>query len=231
MSNKQEVKSMFDKVAGRYDFLNHFLSVGIDYYWRKVTVKRLGKIKPKKILDVATGTGDLAIAARKLNPEQIIGIDISEGMVNVGIEKIKKRGLDKLIFLRVGDSENIDFETNYFDGLTVGFGVRNYETLEKGLAEMLRVIRPGGLVLILEFSQPQGLLIKPLYSFYFKYILPTIGNIISGNSTAYTYLHDSVSIFPFGESFAKIMRKVGYQEVEIRPLSFGIATLYVGTKK
>ncbi len=222
---------MFDKVAGRYDFLNHFLSVGIDYYWRKVTIKRLGRIQPKKILDVATGTGDLAIAARKLNPEKIVGIDISEGMVNIGIEKIKKRGLDKLISLQVGDSENIDFDTNYFDGLTVGFGVRNYETLEKGLAEMLRVIRPGGLVLILEFSQPQGFLIKPLYSLYFKYILPTIGNIISGDSTAYTYLHDSVSKFPFGEKFAEIMRKVGYQEVEIRPLSFGIATLYVGTKK
>jgi len=230
MSDKQEIRQMFNKVSGRYDFLNHFLSAGIDYNWRKKTINRLGKIKPQYILDVATGTGDLAIAACRLNPKEIIGIDISEGMVEVGIEKVKKKGLDRLIKLEVGDSEDIQYDTDYFDAVTVAFGVRNFETLEKGLGEMLRVIRPGGLALILEFSQPQGFLIKQFYAFYFKYILPTLGNLISGDSSAYTYLHDSVSKFPFGEDFAAIMRKVGYKDVEIRPLTFGIATLYVGKK-
>ncbi len=230
MSDKQEIRQMFNKVSGRYDFLNHFLSAGIDYYWRRKTIDRLAKIHPQRILDVATGTGDLAIAARRLHPEEITGIDISEGMVAIGIEKVRKKGLDDIIKLQVGDSENIQYDDNYFDAVTVAFGVRNFENLEKGLAEMLRVIRPGGLALILEFSQPQTFPVKQLYAFYFKYILPALGNLISGDSSAYTYLHDSVSRFPFGEDFAAIMRKTGYREIEIKPLTFGIATLYTGKK-
>ncbi len=230
MSDKQEIRQMFNKVSGRYDFLNHFLSAGIDYCWRKKTIDRLAEIRPQRILDVATGTGDLAIAANRLHPKEITGIDISEGMVAVGIEKVRKKGLEKQIKLQVGDSENIQYEDNYFDAVTVAFGVRNFENLEKGLAEMLRVIRPGGLALILEFSQPQVFPVKQLYAFYFKYILPTLGNLISGDSSAYTYLHDSVSKFPFGKDFAAIMQKTGYQEIEIKPLTFGIATLYVGKK-
>jgi demethylmenaquinone methyltransferase/2-methoxy-6-polyprenyl-1,4-benzoquinol methylase len=186
--------------------------------------------QPKKLLDVATGTGDFAIEAMKLKPEKIIGIDLSEGMLQVGRKKIQNKQLDKIITLQKGDSENLPFENNYFDAYTVGFGVRNFENLEKGLTEMLRVLKPQGQAVILEFSKPKKFPVKQLYNFYFKYILPTIGNAVSKDKAAYTYLPESVDAFPEGEEFLSILRKTGYTKVSAHPLLFGIATIYRGEK-
>ena len=227
---KTQVAEMFDNISHKYDFLNHFLSLGIDKLWRKKAVRFLQSDKPQTILDVATGTGDFAIESRKLNPSKIIGIDISEGMLDQGRIKIKKKGLSELIELKYGDSESIPFESNYFDALTVAFGVRNYENLELGLTEMNRVLKPNAKAIILEFSKPKSFPIKQLYNFYFHSLLPKIGNRISKDSSAYSYLPESVEAFPEGKDFEQILEKVGFNHRKTIPLFFGIASIYVAEK-
>lgn len=227
---KEKVEAMFDNIAHRYDFLNHFLSAGIDIQWRKKVRKLLAPGHPKKILDVATGTGDLAIELSKLKPESIIGIDISEGMLNIGKEKIIKKKLDKIIKLELGDSENLRFESNTFDAVTVAFGVRNFENLQAGLKEMMRVMKPGGTVAILEFSKPKKFPFKNIYQFYFKFILPGFGKFVSKDNEAYTYLPDSVQQFAEDAAFIKEMEIAGFKNNSQNRLTFGIATLYFGSK-
>lgn len=229
-SKKEEVIEMFDNISAKYDFLNHFLSVGIDKLWRKKAVKILGEVQPKRILDIATGTGDFALESLKLNPEEIIGVDISPGMLEIGKEKMKKKEVDHIVKMQLGDSEALPFEDNYFDGLTVGFGVRNYQNLEKGLADMLRVVRPGGKLVILEFSKPKKFPVKQYYAFHSKYLIPFFGKMISKDSSAYTYLPESVAAFPEGKDFVDILKKLGYKEVKMTLCSGGIATIYSGTK-
>ncbi len=227
---KQQVQSMFNNIAHRYDFLNHFLSAGIDYRWRNKAIKIIGEKHPRSILDIATGTGDLAITALKIHPEKIIGIDIAEDMIEVGQNKLKKKDPNHIIILEKGDSENLRFEDDSFDAVMVAFGVRNFENLEKGLSEMFRVLNKEGQVMILEFSKPKSFPVKQLYSFYFKYILPSLGRMISGNQDAYTYLPESVSEFPDGENFLKILQKIGFKQVNHKTLTFGIASIYTGIK-
>lgn len=229
-AKKDQVAKMFDNISGNYDFLNHFLSLGIDIIWRRKAIKQLVEITPKQILDVATGTGDFAIEALKLNPDKVIGVDISEGMLEVGRTKMKDRKLDDKIELLYGDSENLPFEENKFDAVIVAFGVRNFENLENGLAEILRVVRPGGKVVVLEFSKPRKFPFKQLYNFYFKFVLPKIGRWVSKDSSAYTYLPESVQAFPDGEGFVKILNHLGYKNTSCKPLTFGISSLYTGTK-
>lgn len=227
---KEQVATMFNNIAGRYDFLNHFFSMGIDILWRKRTIRILKKEQPKMLLDLATGTGDFAITARRLKPDKIWGVDISEGMLEVGRQKIKKKGLDQMIEMKLGDSENLPFEDGTFDALTVGFGVRNYENLEQGLGEMRRVLREGGTAAILEFSKAKKFPTKQLYNFYFHYILPFLGRLISKDKTAYTYLPESVGAFPEGQEFVDILKKVGYRDVKCIPVSGGIASIYIAKK-
>jgi len=229
-TKKEEVAEMFNNISHKYDFLNHFLSLGIDHLWRKKAVKMLKKKHPKRILDIATGTGDFALALLKLKPEQIIGMDISEGMLKVGRQKMKKRKVDHIISMQLGDSEQINFDDNTFDGLTVGFGVRNYENLEAGLAEMLRVLKPQGIAVILEFSKPYRFPIKQYYFFHSKYIIPFFGKLFSKDTRAYTYLPDSIQAFPQGQDFENIMIKIGYKNTSRTPVSGGIATIYTGQK-
>ena len=229
-SKKEEVAEMFNNISGRYDFLNHFLSLGIDHLWRARAVKELREINPKRILDIATGTGDFAIANLKLKPEEVVGIDISSGMLEVGKEKMKKKKVDHIVSMQLGDSEDLPFEDNYFDGLTVGFGVRNFENIEKGLAEMLRVIRPGGKAIILEFSKPKIFPIKQAFGFYSKYFIPFFGKRISKDEKAYAYLPESVAAFPEGKEFENVLEKLNYKNIKSIPVSGGIATIYVGTK-
>ncbi len=227
---KEQVARMFDSISGNYDFLNHFLSLGIDIRWRKKAIKLLAPGKPKLILDVATGTGDFAVEALKLNPVKVIGIDISEGMLEVGRKKMKDRGYDSRIELISGDSENLPFEENKFDAVIVAFGVRNFENLEKGLAEMHRVLKPGGRMVVLEFSRPRMFPFKQLYNFYFNFILPKIGKLISKDPAAYTYLPESVQAFPDGEIFNGILSRIGFKDTLCKPLTFGISSLYTGIK-
>lgn len=229
-SKKEEVAEMFNNISKKYDFLNHFLSLGIDKIWRRKAVNMLREIKPERILDLASGTGDFAIQNLKLNPTEIVGMDISEGMLEVGRQKMKKNGFDNIITMRLGDSEDLPFDDNYFDALTVGFGVRNYENLEKGLAEMLRVVRPEGKLIILEFSKPKKFPVKQYYAFHSKYIIPFFGKRISKDEKAYAYLPESVAAFPEGEDFKNIMKSLGYKNVQSRLVSGGIATIYSGTK-
>lgn len=229
-SKKEEVAAMFNNISKRYDFLNHFLSLGIDKIWRRKAVNLLKEINPNRILDLATGTGDFAIASLRLNPKEVIGMDISEGMLEVGREKMRKNGFDQVISMRLGDSENLPFEDNYFDALTVGFGVRNYEHLEKGLVEMLRVVRPGGKLVILEFSKPKRFPVKQYYAFHSKYIIPFFGKRISKDEKAYAYLPESVAAFPEGRDFELILEKLGYQTVQSTLVAGGIATIYTGIK-
>lgn len=229
-SKKEEVAEMFNNISGKYDFLNHFLSLGIDKLWRKRAIRQLKTVQPKRILDIATGTGDFAIAALKLNPEEVIGVDISRGMLDVGIRKMKKKGVDNIVRMEIGDSEDLPFDDGYFDALTVGFGVRNYENLEKGLAEMLRVLRPGGKAIILEFSKPKGFPMKQLFGFYSKRIIPFFGKRISKDQRAYAYLPESVAAFPEGKDFTDILGKIGYTKVKATPVTGGIATIYSGIK-
>jgi demethylmenaquinone methyltransferase / 2-methoxy-6-polyprenyl-1,4-benzoquinol methylase len=229
-TKKEQVAKMFDNVSPTYDLLNHVLSGGIDILWRKKAIKLLAAEKPRTILDIATGTGDFAIEALALKPEKIIGVDISEGMLNIGKEKIKKIGMNSVIELRVGDSENLPFPDNTFDAIIVSFGVRNFENLPKGLQDMNRVLRPGGTCLVLEFSKPQGFPFKQLYNFYFKYVLPTIGKLISKDASAYTYLHDSVQAFPDGTAFLDIYQQAGFKQTKCIPLTFGISSIYWGKK-
>lgn len=229
-SKKEEVAEMFNNISAKYDFLNHFLSLGIDKLWRKKAVKMLRPINPKRILDIATGTGDFALESLSLKPTQIVGLDISSGMLEHGRVKMKKKGVDHIITMQQGDSEEIPYEDNYFDGLTVGFGVRNFENLEKGLGEMLRVVRPGGKLIILEFSKPKKFPIKQLFAFYSNNIIPILGKTISKDSNAYTYLPESVAAFPEGKDFEYILAKVGYKDIRSTLVSGGIATIYAGTK-
>ena len=231
VTKKEEVAEMFNNISRRYDFLNHFLSLGIDKIWRKKAVKQLKQLNPEYILDIATGTGDFAVALLKLNPKAITGIDISSGMLEVGNNKMVRRGFDDRIKLILGDSENLQFDDNHFDGVTVAFGVRNFENLEMGLAEMLRVIKTGGKAVILEFSKPKKFPIKQLFGFYSKRLIPFIGKLVSKDKRAYAYLPESVEAFPEGQSFMDIMSSVGYSNVSGITVSGGIATIYVGTKK
>jgi demethylmenaquinone methyltransferase/2-methoxy-6-polyprenyl-1,4-benzoquinol methylase len=226
---KQKVELMFNDIAHRYDFLNHFLSMGIDIQWRKTVRKTLLPSNPKKILDVATGTGDLAIELSKLKPESIIGVDIAEKMLEIGKQKIKKKKLDKIISMEAGDSENLRFEDHCFDAVTVAFGVRNYENLQKGLKEMRRVLKPGGVVAILEFSKPKGFPFKNIYNLYFNTLLPTFGKAVSTHDSAYTYLPESVQSFAEDEAFLNEMKDAGYKNCKQKRLTFGISTLYTGT--
>ena len=229
-SKKEQIAAMFNSISGKYDFLNHFLSLGIDILWRKRAVRLLKKHQPKLILDIATGTGDFAIEALSLNPEKIIGVDISEGMLSVGREKLIKKNLTDKIELISGDSEFLPFEDNFFDAVIVSFGVRNFENLEKGLSDMLRVLKPGGKVVILEFSKPKSFPFKQIYQFYFQWILPKIGKLISKNHAAYTYLPDSVEAFPDGDDFLNILNKIGFQKNQCTPLTLGISSIYSGSK-
>ncbi|MBE7441947.1 MAG: bifunctional demethylmenaquinone methyltransferase/2-methoxy-6-polyprenyl-1,4-benzoquinol methylase UbiE [Flavobacteriales bacterium] len=227
---KEQVATMFNNISKKYDFLNHFLSLGIDILWRKKAIKLLKPHQPKVMLDIATGTGDFALEALALNPEKVIGIDISEGMLAVGKEKMKQRKVDNIITLQLGDSENLPFDNDYFDAYTAGFGVRNFENLEKGLAEMLRVLKPNGQAVILEFSKPKKFPIKQLYNFYFNNILPGIGKLVSKDNAAYTYLPESVNAFPEGDDFLVILNQLGYKNAKAIPLMFGIASIYTATK-
>jgi demethylmenaquinone methyltransferase/2-methoxy-6-polyprenyl-1,4-benzoquinol methylase len=229
-SKKEQVAEMFDNIAGNYDFLNHFLSLGIDILWRKKAVKLHRANKPKSILDVATGTADFAIECLSLQPEKIVGVDISNQMLEVGRKKLLKKGMSDKIELIYGDSENLPFDNNSFNAITVAFGVRNFENLEKGLAEMLRVLKKGGKITIIEFSIPKSFVFKKLYFFYFDYILPFIGKIVSKDTRAYTYLPESVKAFPDGKNFENILVKVGYTQCKIHSLTFGIASIYEGNK-
>ncbi len=228
-SKKTEVEDMFDNIAPKYDLLNHVLSMKIDVLWRNTLVKWMNKDAPKLVLDVATGTGDLAIAVQKGTGAEVVGLDLSQQMLNVGIDKIKKINLDQKISMQKGDAENLPFEDNKFDAVSVAFGVRNFENLEKGLAELRRVVKENSSVYILEFSKVEGFL-APFYMFYFKNILPQIGKLVSKDNRAYTYLPDSVNAFPFGEKMKQILLDTGYSKVEYKKLSLGIATIYKATK-
>ncbi len=228
---KEQVAEMFDNIAGRYDFMNQLLSLGIHKGWRRKAIKQLIPLQPKILLDVATGTGDLAIEANKrLNPDRITGVDISEGMMKFGREKLKKLGLDHKIELKSGDSENLPFPDNTFDAITVGFGVRNFENLENGLAGMYRVLKPGGMLVVLEFSRPKKFPVKQLYNFYFNRVTPFIGKMFARDSRAYSYLPESVNAFPDGKDFLAILQKTGFSSCRWQPLSFGIASIYTGQK-
>jgi demethylmenaquinone methyltransferase/2-methoxy-6-polyprenyl-1,4-benzoquinol methylase len=225
------VESMFNSVAWRYDFLNHFLSFGIDRSWRKKAIRIIGKThKPSLIIDIATGTGDLAIASLKLNPVRVTGIDISEKMLELGREKIKRKGLSEKIELISGDSGKIDFNDNAFDVAMVAFGVRNFADPLKGLCEMKRIIRPGGLIMVLEFSKPVAFPFRQIYNFYFLNILPFFGRLFSRDKKAYRYLPDSVMKFPDNEAFIRLITEAGFAEVNQKKLTGGIASIYTGIK-
>jgi demethylmenaquinone methyltransferase/2-methoxy-6-polyprenyl-1,4-benzoquinol methylase len=231
LTKKQQVADMFDHIACRYDFLNHFLSGGADHFWRRKAIGELKALHPKSILDVATGTGDLSLMmAKRLRPEKITGIDISAAMLELGRQKAKKLGFGTLIDFREGDSEDIGFPDATFDAVTVAFGVRNFQNLEKGLKEMLRVLKPGGRLVVLEFSKPGRGPFLLLYKTYLRYIAPRIGKILSGNAEAYQYLHDSVRAFPEGEHFRQILDRTGFTGVYSKKLSLGICTVYCGSK-
>ena len=227
---KEQVAKMFDNISKRYDFLNHVLSLGIDNLWRRKAINTLRKDQPKLILDIATGTGDFAIASLKLNPDKVIGVDISEGMLEVGKKKMLNKRLSEKIEMLLGDSESLEFEENKFDAVIVAFGVRNFEHLEDGLTDMFRVLRKGGKVVILEFSRPRVFPFKQLYNFYFNWILPKIGRLVSRDDVAYTYLPESVSAFPDGKKFTKILEKIGFRNTTCKPLTLGISSIYTGIK-
>lgn len=227
---KEQVAQMFDNISHQYDFLNHFLSLGIDKVWRKTAINTLKPFHPKQILDVATGTGDFAIQALSLNPDKITGVDISEGMLAKGRIKVTARSLNEKVELLSGDSENLPFLENKFDAVTVAFGVRNFENLEKGLQEIYRVLKPNGHLVVLEFSKPKIFPLKQLYKFYFNAILPKLGRMISKDQAAYTYLPESVEAFPDGENFVSILTKTGFKNTACKSLTFGISSIYSGQK-
>ena len=231
LPKKEQVALMFDQIAPQYDFLNRFLSAGIDISWRKKALLKLKKDNPQFILDVATGTADLAImASRLLSPQKITGIDISEGMLDLGRKKILQGGLQEQITLYTGDSESIPMDNEQFDAVTVSFGVRNFQNLEKGLQEILRVLRPGGKLVVLEFSRPSLPGVQQLYALYMNIVTPGVGRIFSKSRTAYQYLNDSVQKFPEGKDFIAIMEKAGFKNTSFQRLSLGICTIYIGEK-
>ncbi len=234
-SKKQQVETMFNRIAFRYDLLNSLLSFGIHTYWRSKSIKLLtssfnSQLKDCTLLDVATGTGDFAIDALKLNPKKIIGIDIAAEMIEIGKRKIEKKQLSSIIELRQADSEKLPFENNFFDAATVGFGVRNFENLKKGLSEIYRTLKPNGVFVVLEFSLPQKFPIKQLYKFYMNVICPLVGKLISGDGAAYSYLFRSVEEFPYGENFKNSLMEVGFSQAVFYPQTFGITTIYIAKK-
>lgn len=226
-SKKEQVARMFDNIAHKYDFLNHFFSLGIDIRWRKRAIKMLKGSHSDQILDVATGTGDMAFELLKLQPKKVTGVDISVGMLDVGRKKIAERKLQEKMEFHTGDSENLQFDSGTFDIVTVSFGARNFENLHAGLKDMHRVTKKGGKVCVLEFSKPRAFPLKQIYSFYFKHIMPRVGKLVSKDDAAYTYLPESVQAFPYGEAFADELRKAGYSNVTIRPVTGGIASIYI----
>lgn len=222
---------MFNNISKTYDFLNHFMSLGIDIIWRKMAINELKANKPKHILDVATGTGDFAFEALSiLKPEKITGVDISRGMLDIAEQKIAKRNLGDKFSVKLGDSEKLPFADDEFDAVTVAYGVRNFENLEAGMADIFRVLKPGGKVVVLEFSKPRAFPVKQLYNFYFKYITPGIGKLFSKDARAYSYLPESVAAFPDGKNFTAVMDKVGFNNTKNRALTFGISSIYTGVK-
>ncbi len=230
-TKKEQVAGMFDDIAYRYDFLNRFLSGGLDIGWRKKALGYLKDLKPQKMLDVATGTADVAImASALLKPNLIIGIDISDGMLEIGRKKVAKLNLQNTIKLLNGDSETINFENGSFDAVTVAFGVRNFQNLEKGISEIFRVLRPGGKLVVLEFSKPKFPLVKSFYNLYMKIVTPNMGKLFSKNRTAYKYLDESIRKFPEGDEFIKILDNAGYIKTQCKPLSLGICSIYCGEK-
>ena len=231
LSKKEQVAQMFDTISGNYDGLNRVISFGIDVKWRKIALKLVADKNPETILDIATGTGDLAILMTKTNAKKIIGLDISSGMLDVGRKKIAEQNLENKIEMILGDSENMPFEDDSFDAITVAFGIRNFETLEKGLYEILRVLKPNGILVILETSVPEKTLFKQGYAFYTKNILPIIGKIFSKDNNAYGYLQESAANFPYGEVLNNILRKIGFIDVVAMPQTFGVATIYSASKK
>ncbi len=231
LGKKEQVTQMFDTISGNYDGLNRVISFGIDIKWRKKILNLVRAKNPKNILDIATGTGDLAILMAQTNATKIIGLDISSGMLEVGKKKILDKKLENKIEMIVGDSENMPFPDNHFDAITVSFGIRNFETLDKGLAEILRVLKPNGIFVILETSNPTKTPYKQGYKFYTKNILPIIGKLFSKDDVAYGYLSESASVFPFGEALNNILRKIGFIEVQDMPQTFGVATIYTASKK
>lgn len=230
LGKKAQVTEMFDTISGEYDGLNRVISFGIDVKWRKKVVKMIAETQPDSVLDIATGTGDLAIALAKTGASKVVGLDISSGMLEVGKTKIKKQGLQQKIEMVLGDSEQMPFEDNSFDAITVAFGVRNFEDLEQGLKDILRVLKPGGTFVILETSVPTKTPYKQGYNFYSKTILPLIGRVFSKDKSAYRYLSESASVFPYGEALNNILRKIGFNSVEDFPQTFGVATIYKSTK-
>lgn len=231
LSKKEQVAQMFDTISGNYDGLNRVISFGIDIKWRQKVLKLVSATNPKTVLDIATGTGDLAILMAQTSAETIIGLDISAGMLDVGKQKIEQKNLSNKIKMVLGDSEKIPYNDNSFDAITVAFGVRNFENLEVGLAEILRVLRPNGIFVILETSVPAKFPYKQGYRFYSKNILPLIGKFFSKDNSAYQYLSDSAAIFPYGEMLNNILRKVGFISVQSMPQTFGVATIYSASKK
>ena len=231
LSKKRQITKMFDTISNEYDRLNRVISFGIDIKWRNKVVNLIKDENPENILDIATGTGDLAINLTKTRAKKIIGLDISEGMLNVGLKKIKERKLNSLVEMIIGDSENLPFEDDSFDAVSVAFGVRNFETLEKGLSEIYRVLKVNGVFVVLETSIPQNPFFKQGYFIYTKFFLPLIGKLFSRDKTAYEYLSDSAAKFPFGEDFNNILKKIGFIRVEAFPQTFGVATIYTASKK
>jgi demethylmenaquinone methyltransferase/2-methoxy-6-polyprenyl-1,4-benzoquinol methylase len=230
-TKKKQVADMFNNISKTYDFLNHFMSLGIDIIWRKKAINELKADKPKLILDVATGTGDFAFEALSiLKPEKITGVDISQGMLDIAQQKINKRGVQAQFSVKLGDSEKLPFEVNEFDAVTVAYGVRNFENLQIGLNDIFRVLKPGGKAVVLEFSKPKAFPVKQLYNFYFNYITPGIGKLFSKDARAYSYLPESVAAFPDGKAFTAIMQKAGFSDTKCRPLAFGICSIYTGVK-
>ncbi len=232
LSKKEQVATMFDTISGNYDNLNRVISFGIDVKWRKKVLQIVSKTNPKTILDIATGTGDLAILMAQTSAEKIIGLDISAGMLEVGKKKIQqKKDLATTIEMVLADSENMPFEDNHFDAITVAFGVRNFENLGKGLAEILRVLKPNGVFVILETSVPEKTPFKQGYTFYSENILPIIGKLFSKDNVAYSYLSESAAAFPYGEALNNILKKIGFIDVVAMPQTFGVATIYSASKK
>ena len=231
LGKKEQVAQMFDTISGNYDGLNRVISFGIDIKWRKKVLQLVSDKNPKTVLDIATGTGDLAILMTETTAEKIIGLDISAGMLDVGRKKIEAKKLSNKIEMILADSENMPFENDTFDAITVAFGVRNFETLEKGLAEILRVLKPNGIFVILETSVPEKTPYKQGYAFYSKNILPLIGKLFSKDDSAYQYLSESASVFPYGEVLNNILRKIGFIDVVAMPQTFGVATIYSASKK
>ncbi len=233
LGKKEQVTKMFDEVSSNYDFLNRILTFGLDIGWRKKVVKIVDnhteKRTNKKFLDIATGTGDLAIMLAKIKDTKIIGLDISKGMLTVGIEKVKAKNLDKKIEMVLGDSEKLPFDNDTFDAITVGFGVRNFEDLDAGLAEIHRVLKKDGIFVVLETSQPQKFPMKQLFKFYSKFVIPTVGGLFSKDKKAYNYLPESAAKFPYGKEFNNILQKNGFNKAIDKPVAFGISTIYTAT--